>query len=93
MSVCNGCQHDTVCRYKDQVQKYEERAERMDLCVPEPLSPEVVCRYKLLPSYSIPWTYPIPIYPTEPTWPQITWTTGSSVTGYPLPDGVIKCTA
>ena len=64
MNICEGCIKQDVCKFKNEVEKY-------DMKLPEPLIPVFACRYKETmgePTY-------IPYYPYYPT-----WTTTSGVT-------------
>lgn len=42
MSICEGCIKQDVCKFKKEVEKYEKDK----LKLPEPLSPNVDCKYK-----------------------------------------------
>jgi len=53
MKICEGCINQDVCKFKKEVEKYEQESK-----LPEPLTPDVDCKYKRTePSY---WTYTTP---------------------------------
>jgi len=55
MKICEGCIKQDVCKFKKEVEKYE--AKRTD--IPEPLVPDLSCKYKSTGQpnwmYTAPW--------------------------------------
>ena len=53
MKICEGCIKQDVCKFKDEVEKYEKKAE-----LPESLEPIIACKYRELETVDIPtvWT-------------------------------------
>jgi hypothetical protein len=49
MNICEGCIKQDVCKFKEEVEKYENKAK-----VPEPLEPILNCKYKKTENYT--WT-------------------------------------
>ena len=41
MNICEGCIKQDVCKFKKEVEKYEKESK-----LPEPLTPDVDCKYK-----------------------------------------------
>lgn len=44
MTICEGCIKQDVCKFKKEVEKYEAKRKVSDL--PEPLVPDLSCKYK-----------------------------------------------
>ena len=44
MKICEGCIKQDVCKFKGEVEKYEARTKCSN--VPEPLVPDLSCKYK-----------------------------------------------
>lgn len=73
MNICEGCVKQDVCKFKEEVEKYEEKG------LPEPLTPKAECKYKETSVHYLPY-YPYPITITS-DWPWLTspaWTTTTS---------------
>ena len=41
MKICEGCLRQDVCKFKAEVEKYEDKTE-----LPEPLDSAITCKYK-----------------------------------------------
>ena len=85
MNICEGCIKQDICKFKDEVGKYEGKMK-----LPEPLSPIIECKYKETERGSCPYTHfywPYYWYPpvsipsvwtdsettTDPTWTTTSW--------------------
>lgn len=70
MKICEDCIKQDVCKFKEQVEGYENKID-----LPNPLEPIILCKYKhILPTYppvscpsvwtsetySAPWIYTLP---------------------------------
>ena len=45
MKICEGCVKQDVCKFKDEVGKYEVKRVKV-LGIPKPLVPDLSCKYK-----------------------------------------------
>ena len=71
MKICEGCIKQDVCKFKDEVEKY-------DMKLPEPLEPIIECKYKRTENYT--WTYP-GAFPCGTTTSDYTTLTDCTITG------------
>ena len=69
MTICEGCIKQDVCKYKEEVEKYERDK------LPEPLEPIVGCKYKETePTHPFYYPYAIPCSDSGYTTPDSNFT-------------------
>lgn len=60
MRICEGCIKQDVCKFKEEVEKYEGKTK-----LPEPLEPIIECKYKRTEPNT--WTYTTPWFAPDGT--------------------------